>query len=178
MNIFIGCSSRDNIDNIYKESAIKLANFLSLNNHNLICGGADGVMKILKDIFDKNDRKVYLMGVETYYKIDELLPNSSNYNSIKERKFNLINKADIIIFLPGGIGSIDELFTALESKRAMEHNKPIIIANINNYYDNLLKQLEIMYNENFASISDKEYYYIANTIEEIINYIEKIGDNG
>ena len=53
MNVFIGCSSRDNINNIYKESAIELATYLSNNNYNLVCGGIDGTMKILNDIFIK-----------------------------------------------------------------------------------------------------------------------------
>lgn len=175
MNVFIGCSSRDDIDNIYKENAIQLANYLSRNHYDLICGGTHGVMKILQDIFTQNNRTTQLMGVNNYFKIDEKLPNAYNYDTIKERKHQLIQKANLILFLPGGFGTLDEIFTSIESKRAQEHNHPIVIININHYYDNLLKQLEIMYQEQFASNHDQSYYHITTNIEETIKYIEKLG---
>ena len=80
---------------------------------------------------------------------------------------------NLIIFLPGGLGTIDEIFTSIESKRANEHDNDIIIVNFNNYYDDLIKQLNKMYKEKFADSYNKELYYIADNIDEVISYIEE-----
>lgn len=176
MNIFIGCSSRETISKCYQECAIELGNYLAKNNYNLICGGIDGMMNLLKTIFLENNRTVFLKGVNHYFKIDESISNSSNYDSVNERKKEILNQADMAIFLPGGIGTIDEIFTAIESKRAKEHNLPIIIVNINHYYDGIIKQLDTMYQEQFASLSDEKYYKITNNIKDTIKYIQELGE--
>lgn len=84
----------------------------------------------------------------------------------------LIEESDALIFMPGGVGTIYELFTAIESKRSGEFNKPIIIYNSNNYFDKLLLFMEGMYNQNFASISVKEDYHISNNYQDTIDYIK------
>ena len=173
MKIFIGCSSSDDIDDIYKNSALDLAEKLSKKDNELICGGNDGLMKIFHDTFLKNSKVVTIKGVKNYYKIVSLCPNIYYYDTISDRKKAIIEEADILIFLPGGIGTFDEIFSFIESKRANEHNKPIVIANINNYYNKLLEQLDKMYKECFANSNNKKYYYVANNVEEIISYISK-----
>lgn len=176
MNVFIGCSSRDNLDNIYKDSAIEMAEYLSNKSYNLVCGGIDGIMKVVGDVFIKNKMNSMIMTVEKYQNIIAS-DNVYNHNTVRDRKYSLINNSDLIIFLPGGLGTFDEIFTAIESKRAGEHRLPIIILNINNYYEGIIKQLDRMYQDNFASESDNRYYYIANNIEDCIKYIEQLEEN-
>lgn len=176
MKIFIGCSSREELNQIYIDSATKLAEELSKRNHDLICGGIDGTMKILHDIFKQSNRTITLIGVNGYFPIEENSPNTYNYDTIRERKDALTRLADFIIFLPGGLGSMDEIFTAIESKRAKEHNKPIIIININNYYVGIIMQLNTMYKEKFANKNDQQLYHIVNNIEDALTYIEDLGD--
>lgn len=175
MNIFIGCSSREEINNIYKDSATTLANHLIKDNNNLICGGTDGMMKIFHDIFLQNNRNVTIIEVNGYFETKTTSSYIYRYDTICERKKIITELADILLFLPGGIGTLDELFSAIESKRATEHNKSIIIININHYYDHLINQMNIMYQEQFANSNDKQYYYIVNNIEEAIQYIQKLG---
>ena len=174
MKIFVGCSSRDDIDSIYKEQAIILAEQLIKHNHDLICGGTDGVMKIFHDTFIKNKRTVTLVNVHNYFESKTTSPYIYQYDTVSERKQSISKLADVLLFLPGGFGTMDELFTVIESKRAKEHNKPIIILNINNYYVHLINQINTMYQEKFASINDKDYYFIANNIEDAIQYIKKL----
>ena len=88
------------------------------------------------------------------------------------RKNDLITKANLIVFLPGGIGTFDEIFTAIESKRASEHNNDIVILNINGYYDNLIKLFDNMYENKFANIDDKRVYNVIDDFDEFCNYID------
>ena len=54
---------------------------------------------------------------------------------VEEHRLASSTISNLIIFLPGGFGTIDEIFTSIESKRANEHDNDIIIVNFNNYYD-------------------------------------------
>ena len=83
----------------------------------------------------------------------------------------MIRESDALIFLPGGIGTIYELFTAIESKRNKEFDKPIIIYNSNNYFDKLLLFLDYLYNQNFTDISVSGNYHISDSAEDTLNYI-------
>ena len=173
MNVFIGCSSRENLDKIYIDSAIKLAKYLSHNHYHLICGGCAGMMKIIQDVFRENKQEISIIGVKGYHD-DEVKKMKNVYlcDNVRERKNTVIEKADLILCLPGGVGTIDELFSAIESKRAKEHNRTIIIVNINHYYDSLIEQLNKIYQEGFGSEEEKNYD-IANSVEELIYYLNR-----
>lgn len=174
MRVFIGCSSIENMAPIYKENAVNLAKKLAKMNCDLICGGTDGMMKIFHDTFLQNNRTVTIVDVNGYFETKTTSPNIYHYDTVSERKQGFIKQADVLLFLPGGLGTLDEIFTAIESKRAKEHSKPIIILNINNYYDDLIHQLDKMYQERFASIDNKEYYLNTKSIDEVIQHIRKL----
>lgn len=178
MKVFIGCSSRDKIDRIYIEQARCLADYLAKNNYDLLTGGAVGVMQVVIDSFKKNKRDITVMVVDGYQEVLDKSLRLYHYKRVGDRKYALINNANLAIFLPGGIGTYDEIFTAIESKRAREHDLNIIIVNINGYYDGIIKQLDRMYQEKFADYNNN-LYYISNDIDSAIKYIKELGvDNG
>lgn len=177
MNVFIGCGSADTkeINNIYTEEAIKIASFLAQNNYDLFCGGTDGLQGIVRDTFLKKGRKATVIWINNYWDRHDI-PNSLFVDYIRERKSKILDKANLMIVLPGAIGTYDEIFNAIESKRANEHNVPIIIINVNNYYSGLITQLETTYQEKFANLSNKKYYYITDTADDAIKYIKELGE--
>ena len=176
MNVFIGCSANDNLKDVYYREAVKLADYLASNDCNLICGGSDGVMARLQEVFANKNKGVMIMEVECYRK-DNYRYTVHNHNTIGERKRSLIEMADVIIFLPGGIGTMDEIFTTIESKRALEHNKEIIIVNINNYFDTLFEMFDKMYSEGFVLNNYEDFFYKASCVFDAIKYIERLWGN-
>ena len=88
-----------------------------------------------------------------------------------------IELSDAIIILPGGIGTIYELLTAIECKRSCEFDKPIIIYNSCGYYDKMLELLELTYNEDFALRIVEENYYVCNNASDAIKYVESFDYN-
>lgn len=177
MNVFIGCSSKENLDKKYVESAKKLAEYLSFHQNHLVCGGTDGLMKVLCDIFKKNGQNTFVMSVRGYW--DSVVDGvfSQTYSTtVGERKSSIFEHSNLILFLPGGIGTLDEIFSAIECKRAKEHDLPILLINIEHYYDGLLNQLDTMYESGFASLEDKKFYEVVSSVDEAIQYIEKLGE--
>lgn len=175
MKLLICCSSREDIDvkyfndcSAYLEELFKLDNDLVFGAYN------KGLMRISYEIATKYNREVIGINPNIFKEaFQELNCNKEiTTNNIHERTAMLIEESDALIFMPGGIGTVYELFTAIESKRSGEFNKPIIIYNSNNYFDKLLLFMEGMYNQNFASISVKEDYHISNNYQDTIDYIK------
>ena len=79
-----------------------------------------------------------------------------------------------MIFIPGGIGTIDELLTAIETRRNHEHDVPIIIINANNLLGHLLDMLNRIYDESFADSRNSKLYFVANTVEEAVNHLSEL----
>jgi len=153
--IFIACSSSNKIDNKYLELTKELENKLS--NHTLIYGGPfGGSMDILDSIFEN---KIAIWPEQ----LDNLDIKTEN---VLEATYKMIELADIIIILPGGIGTLMELSIAIQSKRLNLLNKKIYVINYENFYDKLFDYLNFLHKENFfEKIND--YITIINNIGEI-----------
>lgn len=186
MKILVGCASRNTNLEVYNELARKIADFIVTGKHSFVFGGCDnGLMGQIYRIVNNANGTIYAEGVKAYEdEIYSLKANSQNpnlkieiHNTIHERTDAIIMNSDVLIFITGGIGSIFELFSAIETKRAGEHNKPIFILNINGYYDDIIQMLEKVYEEGFASISNKEVYSICNSFEELEKKLKIIQNN-
>ena len=176
MNIFVGCSSRDTENEAYNKIAEDIGNFIVNGKHNFVFGGCSfGLMGKIYSVVTKSSESKIIISMARAY-ADELNTLSYSdvylFDTVNERKNTLIDLADVIIFIPGGIGTIDEIFSAIETRRNHEHNKPIIIINVNNYFESLLDMLERIYSEGFADYKNKELYYVANSFEEAIEHIK------
>ena len=175
MKIFIGCSSSNDINNNYFNECKKLLEKIIPNNELVFGAYNNGIMGLAYDIAIKNSSNIIGICNEIYK--DDLLKLKCNEKVITDTIANridiLINKSDILIFLPGGIGTLAELFTAIDSRRNNELNKPIIIFNIDGFYDKLLTFMNKVYEEKFAKQTDKNTYLVTNDINEIIKIINK-----
>lgn len=168
MNIFIGGSTREEIEEKYKIEAEKLGKMLSKTEHQIYCCASTyGLIGKVYGQIDKN--KVKAAVPKAHLKYEDIDKNKITVvtDTINERTNYLLQNSDICIFLPGGIGTIYEIMSAIETKRAHEHNCKIIIVNMFNYFDKLIEMLEKTYKENFASTSDKNTYTIINNLNEI-----------
>ena len=174
MRVFIGCSASNNISDEYFINCKKLLDSV-LDSHDLVFGACNsGIMALAHEIALDNNRKIIGVCPEVYKHDFKNLKCSEEIitSDIISRTSELINNSDALIFLPGGIGSVYELFTAIESKRCHEFDKPIVIYNYNGYYDKLLDFLENVYNERFARVVDKENYFVTDDIPSVLEYIE------
>ena len=91
--------------------------------------------------------------------------------TVNERTNTIIKESDILIFLPGGIGTTYELLTCIESKRGCEFDKPIIIYNSKHYYDKFIDFINIMIQDGFVTKEVLSNFHISNSAKDTLNYI-------
>lgn len=178
MRIFVGCSSSSDIPLEYIEDAKKCLSELFNNGYDLVFGACNnGIMGIAYNAALNNGGEVTGICPEIYKDDFKNLNCRTELltNSISERTDKIIEESDVLLFLPGGIGTIYELMTAIESKRSHEFDKPILIYNSNNYFDELLDFFrKKVYGENFTSSKVSTTYCVFNNFDEITAYIKDL----
>ena len=173
MKIFIGCSSSDNIPKEYFDDCKVLLEELMKDN-DLVFGACNsGLMGLAYNTAISEKRQIIGICPEAYK--DDFKNLECNIEittkSVSERTDNIIEYSDALIFLPGGIGTIYELLTAIESKRCKEFDKPIVIYNSNGFYDNLLNFINELSNKKFLNYKDKYNFLVTNSVSSIKYYI-------
>ena len=140
--IAVFCGSRNPVDSAFKQSAWDLGALLARGSHELIYGGASvGLMGAVADGCIRN--KGTVIGVmpdfmqlpeQTHQGLHELRIVSSMH----ERKLQMSDRADAFIALPGGFGTLDEIFEIITWRQIGLHQKPIGLLNTQGYFDSLL----------------------------------------
>lgn len=177
MNVCVFGASSEYIDKIYLETAKHLGSLLAEKNYGVIFGaGKYGVMgKVAKGVSEKNGT---LIGVSPRFFIEDdvIYDNCTELiftDTMRERKAIMEDRADAFIICAGGIGTFEEFFEVITLKQLGQHNKPIIIYNVNNYYNSLIDMLNNSVNQKFMSNNCNKLYTIAKNENEIIEQIEK-----
>lgn len=178
MNIFVGCGSKIPKTKEYCILAEKVANAIVKEKYNFVFGAYNhGLMGVIYNIVKESKESSVIAVTCTAYEEDlkELAYKEPAYieKNIAGRKEMFYKVADVLVYIPGGLGTLDELMSAIETKRGEEHNLPIIIVNPNGYFDDFLKMLEKAYCEEFSSDSAKSLYKIVNNSEELFEEIKK-----
>ena len=147
-SVAVFCGSKSGANPLFIEHAKQLGKLLAQQNIKLIYGGGSvGLMGIIADAVLANNGQVtgiiphFLDRMEVGHKS---LPDMHKVETMHERKALMEKLCDGIITLPGGYGSMDELFEILSWSQLGLHHKPVGLLNLNGFYDHLLKQLGVM----------------------------------
>ena len=176
MNICVFCSSSNAINEKYFEAAQQLGELIGKGGHGLINGGANvGLMEAATIAASKAGAKT--VGIIPERMIGRSLASNNSHEVIittdmMERKAQMRNMSDAFIALPGGFGTLEEILEVITLRQLSYHHKPIVFVNTNNFFDYLFKQFEVSYVELFAKDIYRQLYFVAETPEEAMKYIE------
>lgn len=176
MNICIYGASSDKIDKSYLSSAEALGAKLAKRGHRLVFGGgATGVMGAAARGFASEGG--HILGISPrLFNVDGVLyDNCTEFiytETMSERKMLLAEKSDCYIVAPGGIGTFDEFFEILTLKQIGRHNKPIVLYNINSYFDAVSSLMENACIKGFLTEETIDLYRIISDDDKLIDYIE------
>lgn len=176
MNICLYGASSDTIDKLYIEKTEVLGEEMGKRGHTLIFGGgARGLMGAAARGITRSGGKA--IGIApSFFNVDGVLfPLCAEFiytETMRERKQILEEKADAFIATPGGIGTFDELFEIATLKQLGQHNKPIVLFNINGYFDNLLKMLDKAVKGEFMTEGARSIFKSFDDEKQLLSYLE------
>ena len=174
MNICLYGSGSRKTDKIYTDESYRLGCEIAKKEYTLVFGGGDtGMMGACAKGVHDNDGKSIGIAPEWIDNFEPLCRECSRFiyvDTMDERKKEFVNNSDAFIISPGGIGTLDEFFEIITLKKLKQHNKPIIVFNINHFYDTMLKMIDEM-NEKGFLYKQEELFKVATSIDEIFNYL-------
>jgi uncharacterized protein (TIGR00730 family) len=88
--------------------------------------------------------------------------------TMSKRKIKISRLVDGYIGLPGGFGTLDEIFEALTLGQLGIEQKPVGILNTNGFFDHLIQQLDVMVNEGYLKQSNKEMLMVSDSVDDLI----------
>jgi len=147
-----------------------LGKTLGAQGHTLVFGGfANGLMQAIGDGFAHGGGKAIgiVPATITGRKVHPVCAKVLSVASLAERKQKMLELADAFVVLPGGIGTLDELFEVLALKLIGTMHKPVIIFNAQGYYDTLLNNLQNMRNKGFIGLPLEQLFTVATTGQEV-----------
>ncbi|PBJ14284.1 TIGR00730 family Rossman fold protein [Flavobacterium sp. ACN6] len=174
--ITVFCASSFGTEKIYEEQAIALGRTLAEQNIELVYGGANvGLMGAVADGTLNAGGKVigvlpnFLRSKEIAHQgLTELIL----VESMHERKTKMNDLCDGVIALPGGFGTLEELFEMLTWAQLGLHKKPIAVLNINGFYDSLLELLQTMTEKGVLKEVNQKMLLVSDNIEDLLDQMK------
>ncbi|MDB5491485.1 MAG: hypothetical protein JWO78_1334 [Micavibrio sp.] len=188
-NIAIFCGSRFGATPEYKQQAEEVCSLLAADNRNLVYGGGhSGLMGVAFDAFRDAGRGVTAVITHIFRNVSGTVEHDKYtekvVRSLSSRKQKMIDAADAFVVLPGGFGTMDELFTALAiidmqmAGRSKEFVKPVIVLNTNGIYDHLGELIKAQIRADFVHDGRQRLIRFCSTPQEVVSKIRAWNHEG
>lgn len=177
--IAIYCGSSSGFSDSYLKLAYDLGKHLAINNHKLVYGGAQvGLMgAVANGVIENGGQAIGI--IPLFLQTKEIAHSNLTelivVETMHERKTKMCYLCDGVITIPGGFGSMDEMFEMLTWAQLGLHKKPIGLLNFNHFYDHLILQAQKMTDEGFLSQINLDMLLISDNLEDLLekmkNYV-------
>lgn len=174
-SVLVFCGSQTGKSPVYTEEAARLGKMIAEKGANMIYGsGSVGLMGISARAAIEHGAQV--TGIIPWF-LQKMEGGVSNLhreivvNSMHERKIRMAEMADGVFVLPGAYGTLDELFEMLTLQQLKQINQPIVIYNLNGFYDHLLRHVDKMNEEGFLQDINRDIIRSSDSMEELLDYI-------
>ena len=176
-SICVFCGSSMGLRNSYREVATNLAEAILDNNYSLVYGGANvGLMKILaQTVLDGGGKVIGIMPRRLVEKevAHSGLTEMHIVESMSERKSLMVRLSDAFVAMPGGFGTLDEMFEVITYNQLRIVDKPIGILNTDAYFDKLLSFIHHTVNEGFIRKEHIDNLIVENNIAELFKKLSE-----
>ena len=177
MNVAVYCGSQPGKRPIYMETATQLGETLAKNGFGLVYGGSNvGLMGAVASEALKGGGHVIGVMPE-HLSAREIthtgLTEIHFVKSMHERKQMMVDFADAFVAMPGGGGTLDEFFEVFCWAQIELHTKPVILLNVDGFYDGLFMHFERMIEDGFVRESHRAILKVAKNVEEVIQFLQQ-----
>ena len=171
MKICIFCSANEQIDPDFFHAAEELGQWAAENGHVIVYGGVNqGLMEcVARAAHDNGGRTIGVVPtiVEKSGRTSDYVDVEIPCDNLTDRKQLMMDQSDIFIALPGGIGTIDEVFTVTASATIGYHSKPVILYNMKDFWNPLIRMLDDLQQRGMVRGHWRDYIRVATSIEEL-----------
>ena len=183
--MFIGifCSANGNISVSYFKETEKLGRWIGENGHSLVWGGCNlGLMEAVGRSFlegraaRQEGQSGSLIGVvpriiEEKGKVFPDIDRRINCDNLSQRKDIMLEKSDVLIALPGGIGTLDEIFTVVSASTIGYHSKKIILYDLDGFWQPLISLLDHLEKNGMIRGDYRDRIKICQGLEGLQSYL-------
>jgi uncharacterized protein (TIGR00730 family) len=175
--VTVYCSSSSAVAPEYQQAARELGRAIALEGWRLVYGGNFvGLMAAVAQ--GARDGRGKVTGITPQLMVDKGLSDAAAdelvvTNDMRDRKALLESRGDAFIALPGGLGTLEEVFEIMVGRQLHYHNKPIVLLNIGQYYRPLLEMVEHGIELKFIKPAARDLFFVAPTVEEAILHLKK-----
>lgn len=176
MKICVFCSANGQLDPDFFTMTEELGRWLATEGHTLVYGGVNsGLMEcVARAVKQAGGRTVGVLPqivvksgrISDYVDVEVLCDNLS------DRKQLMGDRSDVFIALPGGIGTIDEVFTIAAAHTIGYHDKRVILYNMKGFWGDMIAMLDRLQQRGMVRGEWRDYIAVANSLEEISELIK------
>lgn len=174
-NIAVFCASADGADPAYRAAAVELGRALAGREIGIVYGGAKvGLMKTVAEAALAEGGRV--VGVIPTVLVDlevahDGLTELHVTDTMHTRKALMGERSDAFIVLPGGFGTLEELFEVLAWQTLKIHAKPVLLLNTSGFYNQLLGFLDYCVEQGMLSQQKRDIVLVADTVDEALRLL-------
>jgi len=171
MKIGVFCSANDHLDPDFFQMTSELGHWIGQQGHTLVYGGAHlGLMRCVAEAVQRGGGHV--VGVvpailEESGRMSPSLDEVIRCDSLNERIHIMSRESDVFIALPGGIGTLDEVFSVAASYTIGYHHKPVILYNMKGFWDGVVQMLDDLQQKGVIRQHWSQYIHVASSLGEI-----------
>lgn len=177
-NIAVYCGSSTRAGQAFLDQATAVGTYLGQRGHTLVYGaGSIGLMGAVARATQAAGGKVLgvipqaMDHVEiTYQQCDELIFT----DTMRQRKHIMDERSDVFVVLPGGFGTLEELIEAITHRHLAFHNKPILILNVDGFYDPMITLFEHFITHAFAKAKHMNAFEVLPSVESLLRRLDEI----
>ena len=170
-SVCVFCGAQNAVPKTHLSMAHEFGADLAKNDKQLVYGGGDcGLMGAVANGALSASGKVIGVFPRSLGRIEvehQGLTKMHFVDSMHERKQIMYDEADTFVILPGGFGTLDEMFEVITWRQIKIHEKHVIIYNHEGYWNHLIELMEHMISAGFAKPETRTFYTVVNTKEEL-----------
>ena len=176
MKICVFCSANEQIDPVFFKRAEELGKWAAENGHAIVYGGVNqGLMECLgRAAHEAGGHTIGIVPtiVEKTGRLSDYVDIEIPCDNLSDRKQLMMDYADIFVALPGGIGTLDEVFTVAASATIGYHQKLVILYNTKDFWNPLITLLDDLQSRGMIRGQWHDYIKPVESIEELKELID------
>ena len=175
MKICVFCSANEQIDPEFFALTEELGKWAAENGHAIVYGGVNqGLMEcVAKSTKEAGGHTIGVVPtkVEETGRTSDYVDVEIPCDNLTDRKQLMMDQSDVFIALPGGLGTLDEVFTVAASATIGYHHKPVILYNMKGFWNQLIALLNDLQAKGMIRGEWQQYIKTADSLEEISELI-------